>query len=250
MKLDAHTDDKEWRRAIDRLSVVMRKDVPTITKQSAGRACVNFARTTAPFGFSGDARMRVVKNITSDVSRVFRPIASVSNELEEKDRSRLSWLVMNKGPATVTKFLKSLGIDIRFRKTAPVNEMKLQRNKSGRVPRGRKPEFAVPTETRARLIAKAEKRVGLAKHGWTECARMLNRSALRVAPRWVKSSKGKPGAGTVVVTNRANGLGIQMTNNVPYVSRLLSETGIRQSKQREADFLRQEIKRRIQGSWK
>ena len=141
MEITVTTDDKELQASLRRLSVVMKKDLPTITKQSARRVCIHMARATAPFGFYEGARQSVVKNINSDISRVFRPIAAVSKELEIEDRRRLAFLVSNKGPGVVTKFLKSIGVDMEYRKTAPKTLHNQKRNRNGRVGKGEKPGY-------------------------------------------------------------------------------------------------------------
>lgn len=227
---------------------MQRKELPLIVRQSARRTCVHLARVTAPFGLDSGQRLRIIKNINSDISRVFATNASVSKNLEEENRKQLAFLTNNKTPSVITKFLKSLGLDLEYRKTASPQIHKSKRNKRGRVPKNDKPSFMVPSESRAKLLNRLVKRVGLAKHGWAQCAKALG-GVRGFNAKWVTSSKGKKQAGTVRQETARLGAVFVMSNNVPYVSGLINSSGLRWALNQEKNFLRQQVAREIKRKW-
>ena len=129
------------------------------------------------------------------------------------------------------RFLRDIGIAERYARTARNSEH--QRNRvSGKVPRKRKPQIVTPREGIDRLITRAEKRIGTAKHGWAMCARQL--VGTRGIPSWVTRKKGRGKiAGSVSERPSAGGLTIEMHNRVPYVGQLMSASEVRQSLTRE-----------------
>lgn len=230
---------------LNRLSLLQRKDLPTLTKQSARRVAVNLANYTNPFGLGENIRQRQVKAIASDTAKVFKTPATVAKfEMDEGQRKRFGWIMANK-PNIATRFLKSIGLDYKVRKTAQPKVMKSARVYKGRPASSRVADVIAPKESIAKIRSKAEKRIGLAKYGWAMAARALG--GTRGLPAWITRSKGAKfrGAGSATVHTGENGTQVTLRNNVPYAASLINKGAIRLALNREAAFLTQEIRRRV-----
>ena len=241
-------DDRELQRSLNRLSVLMKKELPVLGRQSARRIAVNLARSTAPFGFGQDAFQRGRMSVIRDHYRVFEAVESLAkNRLDEEQRRQFAWLTNNAGPGRINSFLKAAGIPLEYARTARRKEVEAVRV-NGKVSR-RQAHITVVADKINRTVEKAVKRVGLAKHGWALCARQLG-GTRGIAAKWVTSSKRQPGAGIVQQSITQRGFSFQLTNNVPYVSNLLTQGQITRSLRREGDFLRKEIDRRQKTAWR
>lgn len=239
-------DTSDFDRMINRLHVAQRKTIPNLTRQSARRVASNLAFQTQPFGFAESGAESVRRNIRSDTSRVFRSFATIAHqELNEEQRKQFAFISANRTPAQIRKFLASVGLQYEVRKTAPRNIKKGQRNARGRVPTGTRASIATTPEAIEKLNNEASKRVGLAKHGWAICARRLG--GTRGIPSWITRSKGAKfrQAGTVQQLQIQNRTIFRLTNNVPYIGRLLSFAGIRSALERERRTLADLVARAI-----
>ncbi len=251
MKVSANIDDKEFRAALRRVSRKTGRPLQKVVRQSANRVAVNLARGTAPFGDSESDYERGKKKARSDVSRVWKSVPEVMSGLEEEQRSQLAFILNNRGPAAIAKFLRSLGIDLNYRKGA-TRKLHKQYRRRGRVPRNQKPVYMVPHKVKDKIMGQVEARVGMAKAAWAHCARLIGASGVRMLPRWIHSRKGVPAArlASVRASQGRHGLNFEMRNQLPYASAVTSHHATVKAIARERDYLANEAVGRVRKAWR
>ena len=220
--LEVDIDSRDLGRNLQRLAVTMRKDLPTIIRQSARRIAVNAARHTAPFGFESPeiSAHGMRERIRADVNRTHQPLPVLMQTLDEEQRRQLTWLIENSTPGKVNKWLEANGLQQKFRKTADRQTHRwARRGKSGPVPKDYVVKWVVPEETNERLQKKQLAMIGYAKYGWSLVARALG--GTRGIPAWIKKRRGSRLAGQMREVRTPNKPSITLTNLAPYADRAM-----------------------------
>lgn len=259
-------DDRELQSAVRRLQLLTGKPLDTLVEQCARRICVNLARDTQPYGFSERARRKgqlaVIRDygITTEVADqtfidfildLTGTARQVRQVLRNKDGEEylIDWSEVSTSVNRIRKHHNS-------RRRASNGKVggggSAKGNTDRSIGRWKADNKIITTaERKTEAMQRNIKNVGLAKHGWAICARRLG-GTRGISAKWVTSAKGrgKGAPGEVSKMQGGSGLVIRMTNNVSYADRMISQSGIRRAMQREQNFLRQEIDRRINKKWK
>jgi hypothetical protein len=241
-----NVNTRDLERSLNRLAVIARKDVPELTRQSARRVAVNLAVATVPFGKDERAKVSVEKAVRKDVSNVYATIPSVMGKLEENARKAYAAKLHNETPMKVDRFLEANNVSLKTRKAIKPGEYN-QKRVRGRV-KVRNQEYVVAPNAREKFLRSAFRKVGLAKHGWAHCARVLG--GVRGLTGWITRKKGKGVPGRVVTQQSAGQIAFTMTNNIPYVSNLIDKKTIQGAIDREGKYLARVVENQFHKQWR
>ena len=208
--------------------------IPDAVLLNARLLCVELARRTQPFGNDETAGKTRVKN---DIGKIIKPpvqLLAMANKVENKKiAQRLKALIMNQRYDIVETIFRNLGflnkwtgLEFLDSKSAIKTHHQDARVKpTGRTKtRGSKLFISSGSELNT-YITEIQKRVGISKGGWAECASQLkkvNKGGLLTGfPSWVKKAV-RSGSGSVQdLTSNIKSPKVTLTNNVPWVSQIL-----------------------------
>jgi hypothetical protein len=208
--------------------------IPDAVMLNARLLCVELARRTQPFGNDETAGTIRVKN---DIGKIIKPpvqLLAMANKVENKKiGKRLKALIMNQRYDVVETIFRNLGflnkwtgIEFLDSKSGIKTHHQDARVKStGRTKtRGSKLFISSGSELNT-YITEIQKRVGISKGGWADCASQLkkvNKGGLLTGfPSWVKKAV-RNGSGSVQdSTSNIKSPKVTLTNNAPWVSQIL-----------------------------
>ena len=243
MELTTKLDDREFQRKLRQLSALRGRPLEQFTRQSARRFAVSLAKGTVPVGLGAKAKKQGDATVRNDIYSVFMPEGKVYKQLDEDQSRQYAWLLNNSTPAQITAFLRSVGVNAQYRRTATASLHQQRRNTKGRVPRNDSPPYIAPGEKIQNLIRRVQRRVLMAKNGWAMCARQLG--GTRGLDRAITTKKRAQPTGRVTERRTANGITYRLHNLVTHVSHLITRQTIATSWKIENNVLRREIGRAI-----
>jgi hypothetical protein len=211
--------------------------IPDAVSLNARLLCVELARRTQPFGNDDTSGKTRVKN---DIGKIIKPpvqLLAMANKVENKKiGKRLKSMIMNQRYDVVETIFRNLGflnkwtgLEFLDSKSAIKTHHQDARVKpTGRTKtRGSKLFISSGSELNT-YITEIQKRVGISKGGWADCATQLkkvNKGGLLAGfPTWVKKAM-KSGSGKVQdMTSDIKNPRVHMTNNVPWASNVIPES--------------------------
>jgi hypothetical protein len=241
-------DDRELKALLRRMSAATKKDSAKLVKQSARRVAVNLARATNPFGDSESDKTQSENKIRGDISRAISSPGKIYSELAEKDAKRFYWILKNKTASAVNRFLSSIGIKEKYIRSGLDRVHQSARNSRGIVPKSHKADVFAENDKRDRLTKKVFRKIGLAKYGWAQCARLLG--GVRGIPRFVTIGKGRFNVGSVKEMVGKRGVNYVLHNKITYLSHVMRKSAVSQALKREFDYLRQQLSRDLKAKAK
>jgi hypothetical protein len=256
MKLTAMVDTSDLRDRMNTFADIVRKDVRLELRRHARLACRELANTTQPFGFDKAAQEKGTNKVEVDISKVFyapddggfvRALTAKVLQREryrddsgnrafvaaEKFRGRLQEYVDQNNIAALTKIVG----DFKWR--GVINRIDPEMHQRARTARRknvskRAGEMYLVLAGRRKdsidaYVKRVQKRVGMAKAGWANCATKIPgisfaKGPLYDFPKWVKDKANHyvPDASTVDAASTYNEADsnprVRMTNSVPWIS--------------------------------
>jgi hypothetical protein len=261
MKIKAFTDTTDIRGRLALWSRMVGKEMSEGIRQHARLACVSLANTTQPYSgkdeegasLSKEAKRIGEQSILNDVSKVFytanEPTRGFENSLKEKvDQSNRSDKAKASFKAKIERYCRSNNTEgiawlARFFKTERVQLDGFDRGLYHSARTGRRANVPKKTKMLALVIGadgelekfKQErmKRAGMAKAGWAVCAEAIpvnqTQSATRGIPQWVTRHKNRASGNISDLSNDPKNPRVRMTNAMPWVSNLLSDSAAKTS---------------------
>jgi len=211
--------------------------IPDAVSLNARLLCVELARRTQPFGDKQEAGTIRVKNDIGKIIKQPVQLLAMANKVENKKiGKRLKSLIMNQRYDVVETIFRNLGflnkwtgLEFLDSKSAIKTHHQDARVKpTGRTKtRGSKLFISSGSELNT-YITEIQKRVGISKGGWADCASQLkkvNKGGLLTGfPTWVKKAM-KSGSGKVQdMTSDIKNPRVYLTNNVPWASNVIPES--------------------------
>jgi hypothetical protein len=251
MKITAMTDTSDLRGRLDLWAGLVGKEMSEGIRQHARLACVGLANTTQPYsgkGASEKGRRLGEQSILNDVSKVFytanEPTRGFENSLKEKvDQSRRSDKAKESFKAKITSYCRSSNTEgiawlARFFKTERVQLDTFDRAIYQNARTG--PRKNVPKRTKMlSLVIGADgelekfkqermRKAGMGKAGWAVCAEAIpltrKRKATDGIPKWVTRHTKQASGYIADLSHNELNPSVRMTNAMPWVSELLSES--------------------------
>jgi len=208
--------------------------IPDAVMLNARLLCVELGRRTQPFGNDDTSGKTRVKN---DIGKIIKPpvqLLAMANKVENKKiGQRLKMLIMNQRYDVVETIFRNLGFlnkwtGLEFldsKSGVKTHHQDARVKPTGRTKaRGSKLYISSANDLNT-YITEIQKRVGISKGGWADCASQLkkvNKGGLLTGfPSWVKKAA-KGGSGSVQdLTSNIKIPKVILTNNVPWVSHIL-----------------------------
>ncbi|NDG62038.1 MAG: hypothetical protein EBY29_01020, partial [Planctomycetes bacterium] len=208
--------------------------IPDAVSLNARLLCVELARRTQPFGEEQTSGTIRVKNDIGKIIKTTEQLDEYADRVgSQRIKARLKALIKSGRFDIVETILRNIGflnkwtgLEFLDSKSAIKTHHQDARVKpTGRTKtRGSKLFISSGSELNT-YITEIQKRVGISKGGWAECASQLkkvNKGGLLTGfPSWVKKAI-RSGSGSVQdLTSNIKSPKVTLTNNVPWVSQIL-----------------------------
>lgn len=251
--ISIRADTADLRAVLAQHAEFAQKTVPQLVRSHARLCAVELALRTTPFnGGGGDAASKAAASkaalklgenaVLFDIEKVIMPkknfVAFVSNFGSEEIKARIQKLITSGNWQALTEILNKLGyadslggVDFVGKSQFHATHQKYRSKATGRT-RKKTDKMHVATSDMSGYIKRVQKRVGMSKGGWAECARQIGvlkdsksgkaADQARGIPQWAKRH-GKGGH----VDNHTGNLKnphVIMHNNFPWASRVCSKT--------------------------
>jgi hypothetical protein len=204
--------------------------IPDAVVLNARLLCIELARRTQPFGTSDESgKARVEKDIGKIIKKPDYLSDMVDYIKSDKLKARFKRLLSAGRYDIIEEIFKRIGFlnkwkDIQFI-TSYANIHKTNRNKNTGRTYGRADKLYVGDESSlSSYIEEIQKRVGLSKAGWAQCASLLRKvnkgNNLTGFPSFVKDAMELSKGDIVDNTGNESFPSVKLTNLVPWVDRI------------------------------
>jgi hypothetical protein len=198
--------------------------------------CVELARRTQPFGDKQESGTIRVKNDIGKIIKNTEQLDEYADRVEsQRIKARLKALIKSGKFDIVETILRNIGFLNKWTGMEVISGSKMKsvhneaRNKTtGRTKSRGSKLFIASDSDHATYIEEVQKRVGMSKGGWANCATQLKRvnkgSLLSNFPKWVIKAM-KSGSGSVKdITSDLKNPKVEMTNNIPWASNVIPKS--------------------------
>jgi hypothetical protein len=210
--------------------------IPDAVMLNARLLCVELARRTQPFGENSTAGTIRVKN---DIGKIIKNTDQLNEYADrvgsQRIKARLNALIKKRRFDIIETILRNIGFLNKWTGMEFISASKIKpihkdaRNKTtGRTKSRGSSLFVASNSDQEAYIAEVQKRVGMSKGGWANCATQLKRvnkgSLLSNFPKWVIKAM-KAGSGSVKdMTSDLKNPRVEMTNNIPWASNVIPKS--------------------------
>jgi len=210
--------------------------IPDAVSLNARLLCVELARRTQPFGEEQTSGTIRVKN---DIGKIIKNTEQLDEYADrvgsQRIKARLKVLIKSGRFDIVETILRNIGFLNKWTGMEVIGATKMKsvhneaRNKTtGRTKSRGSKLFISSVSEQETYISEVQKRVGISKGGWADCATQLkkvNKGGLLAGfPTWVKKAM-KSGSGKVQdMTGDIKNPRVFLTNNVPWASNVIPES--------------------------
>jgi len=210
--------------------------IPDAVMLNARLLCVELARRTQPFGEEQTSGTIRVKN---DIGKIIKNTEQLDEYADrvgsQRIKARLNVLIKSGRFDIVETILRNIGFLNKWTGMEVIGATKMKsvhneaRNKTtGRTKSRGSKLFIASDSDKETYISEVQKRVGISKGGWADCATQLkkvNKGGLLAGfPTWVKKAM-KSGSGKVQdMTGDIKNPRVFLTNNVPWASNVIPES--------------------------
>jgi hypothetical protein len=207
--------------------------IPDAVMLNARLLCVELARRTQPFGDKQESGTIRVKN---DIGKIIKNTDQLDEYADmvgsQRIKARLKALIKSGRFDIVETILRNIGFLNKWTgmEVIGVSKMKSVHNEARNKTTGRTKSrgsklFIASVSDQETYISEVQKRVGISKGGWADCATQLKKvnkgGLLANFPPWVKkamrSGSGKVQDMTIDIKNPR----VFLTNNVPWASNVI-----------------------------
>ena len=210
--------------------------IPDAVMLNARLLCVELARRTQPFGDKQESGTIRVKN---DIGKIIKNTEQLDEYADrvgsQRIKERLKDLIKSGKFDIVETILRNIGFLNKWTGMEVISGSKMKsvhnqaRNKTtGRTKSRGSKLFIASVSDQETYISEVQKRVGMSKGGWANCATQLKRvnkgSLLSNFPKWVIKAM-KSGSGSVKdITSDLKNPRVEMTNNIPWASNVIPKS--------------------------
>jgi hypothetical protein len=269
MKITAMTDTSDLRGRLAEFGNIVGKEKSEALRQFARVACVNLATATQPFGNNRDDKDPGEKAVEVDISKVFytpqdggfaRALKAIvakgkrSDANKEKFNARLDGYIASNNTEAIARLARSFNWQgVLFDDIDPQLHQNARTGPRMRVPKRRgEMHMVIGANERLRKYKDEQKRkVGLTKAGWAVCAEKIPlqrvSSATRGIPQWVTRHKGRATGSIVDGSHDPQNPRVQMTNETPWTSQVLSASATKDALQLARDNFVKYMNQQIRG---
>jgi hypothetical protein len=209
--------------------------------RKSGRAlAVRLANQTQPYGLNAQARKKGENAVLDDIASITKPLSrqwmDQAIRFKQLDPAAFRRRFTNKDGKV---WLEEEDVELNSSSIKRFHQS--MRNKGdGRTRRAGQGDLNIGRRTAAnrgfilqvqqqKYIKETQRKVGIAKAGWAECASRLGgfESVRGVGSiqSWLQKLISKYGSGSIVITNKY----VQLTNSIPWIGRALSRAALRKS---------------------
>jgi hypothetical protein len=209
--------------------------------RKSGRAlAVRLANQTQPYGLNAQARKKGENAVLDDIVSITKPLSKrwmdEAIRFKQLDPAAFRRRFTNKDGKV---WLEEEDVELNSSSIKRFHQS--MRNKGdGRTRRAGQGDLNIGRHTAAnrgfilqvqqqKYIKETQKKVGIAKAGWAECASRLGGfdgvKGVGSIQIWLRKLISKYGSGSVVITNKY----VQLTNSIPWIGRALSRSALRKS---------------------
>jgi hypothetical protein len=209
--------------------------------RSSGRAlAVRLTNATQPFGMNADSRKKGENAILRDIAAITKPLNkewyAEAQRMKQFDPGAFKrrfttkdgrvWLEEQDYELNASN-IKEFHQKMRNRSTGRTKTAGMKTRDIGR--HGAADRGYVLDKVQAKYIKETQKKVGIAKAGWAECASMLGGFArvkgVGSVQGWIQKLISKYGKGSVTVTDRY----VELKNSIPWIGRALSRSNLQRT---------------------
>jgi len=210
--------------------------IPDAVSLNARLLCVELARRTQPFGEEQTSGTIRVKNDIGKIIKNTEQLDAYADRVgSQRIKARLKALIKSGRFDIVETILRNIGFLNKWTGMEVIGASKMKsvhneaRNKTtGRTKSRGSKLFIASVSEQETYISEVQKRVGISKGGWADCATQLkkvNKGGLLAGfPTWVKKAM-KSGSGKVQdMTSDIKNPRVYLTNNVPWADNVIPES--------------------------
>lgn len=230
-------DSTSLRRVLENHGDFRTKTVPHLVKQHARLCCVELAARTTPFSVGSlkqSAKLQGEGKVMRDIQKVIKgrdTIDAIADKMtNDRIRNRIHELANSGNSQALSHLFRNMGIFQEFGGVQFISETQLhaahQRHRNKRTGRTIKLKEPIKINLQGldKYIKAVQKRVGMTKGGWAECARLLNATqgdGARGIPAWAKRSRG--GGSISDQTKNLENPKVMLMNVYPWADRVCPE---------------------------
>ena len=210
--------------------------IPDAVMLNARLLCVELARRTQPFGDKQESGTIRVKN---DIGKIIKNTEQLDEYADrvgsQRIKARLKALIKSGKFDIVETILRNIGFLNKWTGMEVISGSKMKsvhnqaRNKTtGRTKSRGSKLFIASDSDHATYIEEVQKRVGISKGGWADCATQLKKvnkgGLLANFPPWVKKAM-RSGSGKVKdMTSDLKNPRVEMTNDIPWARNVITKS--------------------------
>jgi len=240
MAVKIKSDTRELEEIIENFQKFTKQTIPTLVRRHARLLAVELANRTQPFSVGkggGKSAQSLGKNaVSNDLSKVFRSkssLQSIVNETtNENIKKKLQSAINSGNNRQIGEIFKAVGMVKDFQlisKSGLTAKHRAHRSKnSGRTWTPPQDMF-IATSGFPAYTKEIEKRVGMSKSAWAECAEYIGGvkgDPQRGIPAFAKNKDNKV-KGVIIDGIKSSSPYITMTSKIPWASRILPDSEIK-----------------------
>ena len=215
---------------------IREKTIPDVVMLNARLLCIELARRTQPFGEENNTGL---ERVDKDIGKVIKTQEKLNDMADrvvnKKLQDRLRKVIAAKNHDAIKAILAIVGFTqswggMSFVGSQSIADIhKSSRDKTTGRTRGKATQLFIAEESDLKTYTtEIQKRVGMSKAGWADCASQLKQvnkgSLLTGFPNWIKEAI-KTGTGSVVDnTGNLTNPTVFLTNKIPWVDRICPES--------------------------
>jgi hypothetical protein len=255
-------DSKELDGMLRNFEAFVEKSVPDLVRKYARLAAVELANRTQPFSVGAGAGAKAKKDgenaIENDIHKIIpshiRFQAIVDATTSESLRKRLQGYLSSNNMTAFGTILKNVGMfkdfEVISKSQLPGVHKDHRSSRTGRT--SSKQKTLLTSASVSAYIKKVQKKVGMGKAGWADCARKIGGLAgdgARGIPAFAKAAR-HGSYGSVTMKLKGENPSVRMTNEIPWSSRICDDRQQKMALDIARDKMAKEMDKRIRAAAK
>ena len=254
-------DKTPFEKIMQEYATLREVDIPTAVAINARLLCVELARRTQPFGTKPEAGLQRTKNdITKIIKFPVHVLGMIAKVENMKIRNRLRVLYINQRWDVIARIFGNIGYLKKYGEFEHLNSGQIKpihqkhRNpRTGRTRRRADGLFIANASDLDKYIKEVQKRVGLSKAGWAQCAlqlpKVVSGSMTRGIPSWVIKAAKQNGILKNRLGNKDNPE-VTMTNTTPWADRVCDSYQVAKASAIVVSKMKNQMKQILRGRMK
>ena len=233
-------DEKRLTKALSLWGKLTKEEAELEMKKSGRVLALRLTNVTQPFGMDSTARKKGENAILRDIAAITKPLNkewyAEAQRMRQFDPDAFKrrfttkdgrvWLEEQDYELNASN-IKEFHQKMRNRSTGRTKTAGMKTRDIGR--HGAADRGYVLDKVQAKYIKETQKKVGIAKAGWAQCAAKLGgfekATGVKKIQKWIQKLISKYGKGFVAVTDNY----VQLTNSIPWIGRALSRSNLQKT---------------------